>query len=38
MDSEYQICLRCGTAFEYDTIVMRRTGKVFLPTGAMSRQ
>jgi len=35
---DYQVCLRCGTAFEYDTISMRRTGKVVLPTRAMSRQ
>ena len=35
---DYQVCLRCGTAFEYDTTAMRRTGKVVLPTGAMSRQ
>jgi hypothetical protein len=33
---EYQVCLRCGTAFEYDTTAMRRTGRVVLPTGAMS--
>jgi hypothetical protein len=35
---EYQVCLRCGTAFEYDTTAMRRTGRVVLHTGAMSRQ
>jgi hypothetical protein len=35
---DYQVCLRCGTAFEYDTTAMRRTGRVVLPTGAMSRQ
>ena len=35
---DYQICLRCGTAFEYDVTKMRRTGRLVLPTGAMSRQ
>jgi len=25
---EYQVCLICGTAFEYDTANMRRTGRV----------
>jgi hypothetical protein len=35
---DYQVCLRCGTAFEYDTTTMRRTGRLVLPTGAMSRQ
>jgi hypothetical protein len=35
---DYQVCLRGGTAFEYDTISMRRTGKVVLPTRAMSGQ
>jgi hypothetical protein len=35
---DYQICLRCATAFEYDVILMRRTGRLVLPAGAMSRQ
>jgi hypothetical protein len=27
----YQICSRCGTAFEYDWELMRRTGRVMGP-------
>jgi hypothetical protein len=26
----YQICSRCGTAFEYDWELMRRTGRVIV--------
>ena len=28
----YQICLACGTAYEYDWRMMRRTGRVALET------
>ena len=31
----YQICLACGTAYEYDWKAMRQTGKL-LTTGAPS--
>ena len=34
---DYQVCLLCGTVFEYDVTTMRRTGRLVLPTGAMSR-
>jgi len=27
---DYQICLRCGTAYEYDWETMRRTGRVLV--------
>lgn len=27
----YQICLACGTAYEYDWTVMRRTGRLLAP-------
>jgi hypothetical protein len=30
---DYQVCLLCGTAFEYDTASMRRTGRVVSPNG-----
>jgi hypothetical protein len=29
---DYQVCLLCGTAFEYDVNEMRRTGRLVLPT------
>jgi hypothetical protein len=29
---DYQVCLICGTAFEYDLNTMRRTGRLVLPT------
>jgi hypothetical protein len=29
---DYQVCLICGTAFEYDTTTMRRTGRLVVPT------
>jgi hypothetical protein len=29
---DYQICLRCGTAFEYDLAKMHRTRRLVLPT------
>jgi hypothetical protein len=35
---DYQVCLFCGTAFEFDVNTMRRTGRLILPTGAMSRK
>jgi hypothetical protein len=35
---DYQVCLLCGTAYEYDWTTMRRTGRLALPTGAMNRQ
>ena len=28
---DYQVCLLCGTAFEYDVNTMRRTGRLVLP-------
>jgi hypothetical protein len=28
---DYQVCLLCGTAFEYDVSTMRRTGRLVLP-------
>jgi hypothetical protein len=27
---DYQVCLICGTAYEYDWISMRRTGRVVM--------
>lgn len=35
---DYQICLRCGTAFEYDVAKMHRTRRLVLPTSAMTRR
>jgi len=35
---DYQVCLLCGTAFEYDWTSMRRTGRVVTPAGAANRQ
>ena len=35
---DYQVCLLCGSAYEYDWTTMRRTGRLVLPSGAMSRQ
>jgi hypothetical protein len=35
---DYQVCLICGTAFEFDVTTMRRTGRLVSPTGEMSRQ
>ncbi len=35
---DYQVCLNCGAVYGYDVEKMRRTGRVVLPTGAMSRQ
>jgi hypothetical protein len=28
---DYQVCLLCGTAFEFDVTTMRRTGRLVLP-------
>lgn len=28
---DYQVCLLCGTAFEYDVNEMRRTGRLVFP-------
>jgi hypothetical protein len=28
---DYQVCLLCGTAFEFDVSTMRRTGRLVLP-------
>jgi len=28
---DYQVCLICGTAYEFDVVEMRRTGRVFHP-------
>jgi hypothetical protein len=30
-DRHYQICLVCGTAYEYDWRSMRRTGRLLAP-------
>jgi hypothetical protein len=30
---DYQVCLICGTAYEYDWITMRRTGRLVNPEG-----
>lgn len=30
---DYQVCLLCGTAFEYDTSSMHRTGRVLSRNG-----
>ena len=35
---DYQVCLLCGTAFEYDVTAMRRTGRLVAPSGEVSRQ
>jgi len=32
---DYQVCLLCGTAYEYDWTTMRRTGRV-VPEGEVS--
>lgn len=29
--NQYQTCLLCGTAYEYDWAAMRRTGRLALP-------
>jgi hypothetical protein len=34
---DYQICLHCGTVYGYDVTKMRRTKRLDLFTGAMSR-
>jgi hypothetical protein len=34
---DYQVCLICGTAFEYDLNTMRRTGRLVLPTDTLSQ-
>jgi hypothetical protein len=31
---DYQVCLICGTAYEYDWTTMRRTGQVAAPKEA----
>jgi hypothetical protein len=28
---DYQVCLICGTAYEYDLVTMRRTGRLVTP-------
>jgi hypothetical protein len=35
---DYQICLNCGTVYGYDMNKMRRTKRLALYTGALSRQ
>lgn len=38
---DYQVCLICGSAYEYDLIEMRRTGRVInpeAPNGASPKQ
>jgi len=35
---DYQVCLLCGTAFEYDTANMRRTGRLVPPNGLADAQ
>jgi hypothetical protein len=34
---DYQICLNCGTVYEYDVSQMRRTKRLVLSSGTMSR-
>ncbi len=31
---DYQVCLLCGTAYEFDVLTMRRTGRVITPVEA----
>jgi hypothetical protein len=35
---DYQVCLICGTAYEFDVVEMRRTGRVFHPPEAETGQ
>ena len=35
---DYQVCLNCGAVYGYDVDKMRRTKRLTLYTGAMSRQ
>jgi hypothetical protein len=35
---DYQVCLNCGAVYGYDVDKMRRTKRLALYTGAMSRQ
>jgi len=28
---DYQVCVLCGIAYEYDVLTMRRTGRVLTP-------
>jgi hypothetical protein len=32
----YQICLLCGTAYEYDWTTMRRTSRLMLPSSTVN--
>jgi hypothetical protein len=32
----YQICLLCGTAYEYDWTMMRQTSRLILPSSAVN--
>jgi hypothetical protein len=32
-EGDYQICLLCGTAYEYDVTTMRRTGRLISRAG-----
>jgi len=34
---DYQVCLRCGAAYEYDVDKMRRTRRLDLHAGATGR-
>jgi hypothetical protein len=33
---DYQVCLICGAAYEYDWVSMRRTGRVITPSDAQT--
>jgi hypothetical protein len=35
---DYQVCLLCGTAYEYDWSTMRRTGRLVTPSGAIGQR
>lgn len=33
---DYQVCLICGAAYEYDLMTMRRTGRLMAPPGTQT--
>jgi hypothetical protein len=35
---DYQVCLICGTAYEYDLVNMCRTGRVITPIEASAQE
>src|SRR5229473_5092795 len=35
---DYQVCLLCGTAYEYDWTTMRRTGRLIAPEEAVGQR